>query len=79
MILFQLLEKEFFNYVQKELNRVWRVLTPDDPEPPETEEEKQWRSIREEFLKITVHLLRNIEEDLAQHLWSSKNIQTPPT
>ncbi|KAM8882747.1 NLR family CARD domain-containing protein 3-like [Synchiropus picturatus] len=67
----QLLEKEFFSYVQKELNRVWTGLNPDHPEPPETEEEKQWRSIREEFLKITVHLLRNIkEEDLAERLWT---------
>ncbi|XP_053723551.1 NLR family CARD domain-containing protein 3-like, partial [Synchiropus splendidus] len=69
---FQLLEKEFFSYVQKELDRVWWVLTPEKPEPHETEEEKQqWRSIREEFLRITVHLLRNIkEEDLADRLWS---------
>ncbi|KAM8883276.1 LOW QUALITY PROTEIN: uncharacterized protein ACB058_020164 [Synchiropus picturatus] len=65
-----LMEKELSNYMQKELNRVWRVLTPDEPEPPETEEEKQWISIREEFLKITVHLLRNIKhEDLAECLW----------
>ncbi|KAM8888337.1 NLR family CARD domain-containing protein 3-like [Synchiropus picturatus] len=72
MTLFQLLEKEFFSYVQKELDRVWWVLTPEKPEPHETEEEKQqWRSIREEFLRITVHLLRNIkEEDLADRLWS---------
>ncbi|XP_053710323.1 NLR family CARD domain-containing protein 3-like [Synchiropus splendidus] len=63
----QRLEQKFLSYV----NRVWRLLGPDEPEPPETEEEEQWRSIREEFLKITVHLLRNMEEeDLAQRLWS---------
>ncbi|XP_053719180.1 NACHT, LRR and PYD domains-containing protein 3-like [Synchiropus splendidus] len=67
----QLLQKEFFSYVQKELNRVWTGLNPDHPEPQETEEEKQWRCIREEFQKITVHLLRNIkEEDLAERLWT---------
>ncbi|XP_053743547.1 uncharacterized protein LOC128771803 [Synchiropus splendidus] len=63
----QRLEEKFLSYV----SRVWRLLSPDEPEPPETEEEEQWRSIREEFLKITVHLLRNMEEeDLAQRLWS---------
>ncbi|KAM9824065.1 protein NLRC3-like [Neosynchiropus ocellatus] len=65
-----LLQEEFSNYMQKELNRVWRVLTPDEPEPPETDEEKQCRDLREEFLKITVQLLRNIkEENLAECLW----------
>ncbi|XP_053723789.1 NACHT, LRR and PYD domains-containing protein 12-like isoform X1 [Synchiropus splendidus] len=63
----QRLEEKFLSYV----SRVWRLLSPGEPEPPETEEEEQWRSIREEFLKITVHLLRNMEEeDLAQRLWS---------
>ncbi|XP_053731368.1 NLR family CARD domain-containing protein 3-like isoform X2 [Synchiropus splendidus] len=63
----QRLEQKFLSYV----SRVWRLLGPDEPEPTETEEEEQWRSIREEFLKITVHLLRNMEEeDLAQRLWS---------
>ncbi|KAM8871806.1 protein NLRC3-like isoform 2-T4 [Synchiropus picturatus] len=63
----QRLEEKFLSYV----SRVWRLLSPGEPEPPETEEEEQWRSIREEFLKITVHLLRNMkEEDLAQCLWS---------
>ncbi|KAM8889802.1 NACHT, LRR and PYD domains-containing protein 3-like isoform 8-T10 [Synchiropus picturatus] len=63
----QRLEKTFLGYV----SRVWKLLSPDEPELPETEEEEQWRSIREEFLKITVHLLRNMEEeDLAQRLWS---------
>ncbi|KAM8889809.1 NACHT, LRR and PYD domains-containing protein 3-like isoform 3-T5 [Synchiropus picturatus] len=63
----QRLEKTFLGYV----SRVWKLLSPDEPELPETEEEEQCRSIREEFLKITVHLLRNMEEeDLAQRLWS---------
>ncbi|KAM8871620.1 NACHT, LRR and PYD domains-containing protein 3-like [Synchiropus picturatus] len=63
----QRLEEKFLSYV----SRAWRLLSPGEPEPPETEEEEQWRSISEEFLKITVHLLRNMEEeDLAQRLWS---------
>ncbi|KAM8868031.1 NLR family CARD domain-containing protein 3-like isoform 2-T2 [Synchiropus picturatus] len=63
----QRLEERFVSYV----GRVWRLLTPDDPEPPECEGEKHWRSIKEEFLKITIHLLRNMEEeDLAEWLWS---------
>ncbi|KAM9824519.1 NLR family CARD domain-containing protein 3-like [Neosynchiropus ocellatus] len=72
MTLFQLLRKEFSKYVDQELNRFWRVLSPDDPESPDDEEEeKPVMTIREEFLKITVHLLRNLEEeDLAEHLWS---------
>ncbi|XP_053732112.1 NACHT, LRR and PYD domains-containing protein 3-like [Synchiropus splendidus] len=63
----QRLEEQFLSYVSK----VWRFLGPDEQEPPETEEEEQWRSIREEFLKITIHILRNMEEeDLAKRLWS---------
>ncbi|XP_053743757.1 NLR family CARD domain-containing protein 3-like [Synchiropus splendidus] len=63
----QRLKEKFLSYV----DRVWWLLSPDDPEPPESEEEEQWRSIREEFVKITVHLLRNMEEeDLAERLWS---------
>ncbi|KAM8842795.1 NLR family CARD domain-containing protein 3-like isoform 2-T2 [Synchiropus picturatus] len=63
----QRLKEKLFSYV----DRVWRFLSPDDPEPPESEEEEQWRSVREEFLKLTVHLLRNMEEeDLAERLWS---------
>ncbi|KAM8842838.1 NLR family CARD domain-containing protein 3-like isoform 1-T1 [Synchiropus picturatus] len=69
MILFQRLEEKFLSYV----GRVWRPLSPDNTEPPETDEkeEEQWRNIREEFLKITVAMLRNMEEeDLAERLWS---------
>ncbi|KAM9792252.1 NLR family CARD domain-containing protein 3-like [Neosynchiropus ocellatus] len=63
----QRLEEKFLSYV----GRVWRLLSPDDPEPPESEEEEPWRSVREEFLKVTVHLLRNMAaEDLAERLWS---------
>ncbi|KAM9813376.1 NLR family CARD domain-containing protein 3-like [Neosynchiropus ocellatus] len=64
----QRLEEKFVNYV----GRVWRLLGADNPQPPECEEEeKQWGSIKEEFLKITVRILRSMEEDdLAEHLWS---------
>ncbi|KAM9792222.1 NLR family CARD domain-containing protein 3-like [Neosynchiropus ocellatus] len=63
----QRLEEKFLSYV----GRVWRLLSSDDPEPPDSEEEEPWRSVREEFLKITVHLLRNMAaEDLAERLWS---------
>ncbi|KAM8842797.1 NLR family CARD domain-containing protein 3-like [Synchiropus picturatus] len=72
MILFQRLKERLFSYV----DRVWRLLSPDDPEPPESEEEEQWGSVREEFLKITVHLLRNMEEeDLAERLWSRSGVR----
>ncbi|XP_053712623.1 NACHT, LRR and PYD domains-containing protein 3-like isoform X2 [Synchiropus splendidus] len=62
----QRLEKKFLRYV----GRVWMTLSADEPEPPETmESEEQWRSISEEFLKITVLLLMDMgEEDLAERL-----------
>ncbi|XP_053718269.1 uncharacterized protein LOC128757189 [Synchiropus splendidus] len=67
-----LLKKNFFKSADQELNRFWRVLSPDDPTGPcDEEEEEPVMRIREEFLKITVHLLRNMEEeDLAERLWS---------
>ncbi|KAM8843400.1 NLR family CARD domain-containing protein 3-like isoform 2-T2 [Synchiropus picturatus] len=62
----QRLEKKFLSYV----GRVWTILSVDEPEPPGTmESEEQWRSISEEFLKITVLLLMDMGEgDLAERL-----------
>ncbi|XP_053712626.1 NLR family CARD domain-containing protein 3-like [Synchiropus splendidus] len=61
------LEEKFLGYV----DRVWRLLRPGDPEPPEAEKEGKGSSIMEEILRIAVHLLKDMEEeDLAERLWS---------
>ncbi|KAM9792796.1 LOW QUALITY PROTEIN: NLR family CARD domain-containing protein 3-like [Neosynchiropus ocellatus] len=61
------LGEKFLGYV----DRVWRILSPGDTEPPRAEEEGTGSSIMEEILRITVHLLRDMEEeDLADYLWS---------
>ncbi|CAK6983194.1 NLR family CARD domain-containing protein 3-like, partial [Scomber scombrus] len=79
--IFMLLEDNIVTFVKNELKRVQRGLSPDDPECLESqsgdeevldgEEEQQRRSIREAFLKITVHFLRRMkQEELAERLQS---------
>ena len=69
--------------MKKELKRVQRGLSPDDPECLESpsedeeeldgEEEEQRRSSREAFLKITLHFLRRMkQEELAERLQSKR-------
>ena len=84
-ILFQLLEENIATFVKKELKKIQKVLTSDDPECFDSqreddemlddEEEEQRRSSREAFLKITLHFLRRMkQEKLADCLQSSKMI-----
>ncbi|XP_070699878.1 NLR family CARD domain-containing protein 3-like isoform X3 [Pempheris klunzingeri] len=79
--IFMLLEKDIVTFVKNELKRFQTVLTSDCPEYLESqregkevldgEEEKQGRSCREAFLKISLHFLRRMEqEELADRLQS---------
>ncbi|KAM9804643.1 NACHT, LRR and PYD domains-containing protein 3-like [Neosynchiropus ocellatus] len=64
--------------VRKEVGRVQRFLSPDEPKYPDDEEEvkvkcdeEQMRSSREAFLDFIVNLLRSMkEEELAGRVWS---------
>ena len=71
--------------MKNELKRFQRVLSSDYPECSESqcedeevldgEDDKQMRSSREAFLKITQHFLRRMkQEELADCLQSSKRI-----
>ncbi|XP_035997531.1 NACHT, LRR and PYD domains-containing protein 3-like [Fundulus heteroclitus] len=68
-------------FVKKELKKIQKVLSPDDPDCSESqrdeeeglegEDEEQRRSNREALMKITVNFLRRMkQEELADHLQS---------
>ena len=71
--------------MKNELKKFQKLLSPDcsecsesqseDEEVLDSEEEEQWRSSREAFLKITLNFLRRMkQEELADCLQSSKRI-----
>ncbi|XP_053733985.1 NACHT, LRR and PYD domains-containing protein 12-like isoform X2 [Synchiropus splendidus] len=74
----QLLEQTVMTLVKKEVRRVQRFLSPDDPKYQDDEEEvkvkcdeEQMRSSREAFLDFIMNLLRSMEEEeLAGCVWS---------
>ncbi|KAK1803307.1 hypothetical protein P4O66_004089 [Electrophorus voltai] len=69
--LHQELEHKVISLVKKELKRFKKLLNPDYPACPESkvEDEEDKSSVRLEVLKITLHVLRNMEEtDLANRL-----------
>ncbi|XP_053733982.1 protein NLRC3-like isoform X2 [Synchiropus splendidus] len=74
----QLLEETVMTLVKKEVRRVQRFLSPDDPKYQDDEEEvkvkcdeEQMRSSREAFLDFIMNLLRSMEEEeLACRVWS---------
>ncbi|XP_055364048.1 protein NLRC3-like isoform X1 [Betta splendens] len=79
--IFMLLEENIVTFVQKELKKIQKGLSPDYPECLESqreneeeldgEDEEQRRSSRDAFLKITVNLLRRMkQEELADCLQS---------
>ncbi|KAM4599577.1 protein NLRC3-like [Fundulus diaphanus] len=81
IILFQLLEDNIVTFVKKELKKIQKVLSPDDPDCSESqrddeevlegEDEEQRRSSREALMKITLNFLRRMkQEELADHLQS---------
>ncbi|KAK6320977.1 hypothetical protein J4Q44_G00079530 [Coregonus suidteri] len=83
--LFMSLEENIIMFMKKELQRITRILSPDlpecfggqreDEEVEDTEDEKQESSAREGALKITLHVLRNMNQnELADTL--EKNMLT---
>ena len=70
--------------MKNELKKIQKVVSPDypeclgrheDEEVLDGEEEEHRRSSREAFLKIILHFLRRMkQEELADHLQSSKRI-----
>ncbi|XP_053732587.1 NACHT, LRR and PYD domains-containing protein 12-like isoform X2 [Synchiropus splendidus] len=74
----QLLEQTVMTLVKKEVRRIQRFLSPDDPKYQDDEEElkvkcdeEQMRSSREAFLDFIMNLLRSMEEEeLAGHVWN---------
>uniref|UniRef100_I3K0S5 NACHT domain-containing protein n=1 Tax=Oreochromis niloticus TaxID=8128 RepID=I3K0S5_ORENI len=69
--IFMLLEDNIIIFVKNELQKIQKVLSPDDPECLESqrEEDEHRRSSREAFMKITVDFLRRMkQEELADHL-----------
>ncbi|KAL4009288.1 hypothetical protein ACER0C_003140 [Sarotherodon galilaeus] len=75
-----LLEDKMVTFVKKELKKIQKVLCPDSPEclASQTDnncalagEDEEPNSIRESFVKITLHILRRIkQEELADELQS---------
>ncbi|XP_039680530.1 NLR family CARD domain-containing protein 3-like [Perca fluviatilis] len=76
-----LLEEDIGTFVNNELKKIQKVLSPDYPECLKSqgedeevldgEDEEQRRSSREAFLKITLHFLRRMkQEELADRLQS---------
>ncbi|KAM4599567.1 NLR family CARD domain-containing protein 3-like [Fundulus diaphanus] len=79
--IFMLLEDNIVTFVKKELKKIQKVLSPDDPDCSESqrddedvlegEDEEQRRSSREALMKITLNFLRRMkQEELADHLQS---------
>ncbi|KAM4599572.1 protein NLRC3-like [Fundulus diaphanus] len=79
--IFMLLEDNIVTFVKKELKKIQKVLSPDDPgcserqrddeEVLEGEDEEQRRSSREALMKITLNFLRRMkQEELADRLQS---------
>ncbi|KAM8857723.1 NACHT, LRR and PYD domains-containing protein 3-like isoform 2-T2 [Synchiropus picturatus] len=74
----QLLEETVMTLVKKEVRRVQRFLSPDDPKYQDDEvkvkvkcDEDQMRSSREAFLDFIMNLLRSMKkEELADRVWS---------
>ena len=72
MICYQELEHKVITFMTNELKRLKKLLTPNDyPESPcsEEDEEEDQREARDGALKIAVHILRNMNQEIiAQQL-----------
>lgn len=85
-VMFQALKKRIVTHVKNELKVFRRVLTPEDAESDQgltedeevmsdEEEEEQRKSSSMALLKITMHQLRKMDQELLSDiLWSSKRI-----
>ncbi|XP_063325363.2 NLR family CARD domain-containing protein 3-like [Pelmatolapia mariae] len=71
--IFMLLEDNIITFVKDELKKIQKVLSPDYPDCLESqmENDEQWKSSREAFVKIMLDFLRRMkQEELADHLQS---------
>ena len=72
MICYQELEHKVITFMTNELKRLKKLLTHDYPESPcseEDEDEEDQREARDGALKIAVHILRNMNQEIiAQQL-----------
>ncbi|XP_077953080.1 protein NLRC3-like [Gasterosteus aculeatus] len=73
--IFMLLEENILTFVKNELKKIQKVVSSDDPECLEKEDEEELdeeqRRSREAFVKISVHFLRRMkQEELAERLQS---------
>uniref|UniRef100_A0A087XI20 Protein NLRC3-like n=1 Tax=Poecilia formosa TaxID=48698 RepID=A0A087XI20_POEFO len=77
--IFMLLEDHIVTFVKKELQKIQKVLSSDDPvsqtdgeESPEDEDEEQRRSSTEAFEEITLYFLRRMKQDNLANCLQSK-------
>uniref|UniRef100_A0AAQ4PY77 B30.2/SPRY domain-containing protein n=1 Tax=Gasterosteus aculeatus aculeatus TaxID=481459 RepID=A0AAQ4PY77_GASAC len=73
--IFMLLEENILTFVKNELKKIQKVVSSDNPECLEKEDEEELdeeqRRSREAFVKISVHFLRRMkQEELAERLQS---------
>ncbi|XP_038158215.1 uncharacterized protein LOC119794651 [Cyprinodon tularosa] len=71
--IFMLLEENIVSFVKKELKKIQKVLSPDEPEGLESqqEDEEHMRSSREALVKITLNFLSRMkQEELVERLQS---------
>ena len=86
-VLFQRIKENAHAFLDKEVEKLWRVLFPDDPQCSESqreeeeekevnaEEEEQRRRAIEGVLDITLLCMKRLkQEELADSLWSSKKL-----
>ncbi|KAI5609439.1 NACHT, LRR and PYD domains-containing protein 12 isoform X3 [Silurus asotus] len=68
------LEHKVITLIKKELKRFWELLNPDYPACTEREDEEDLHSVREGAMKITLHVLKNMNhKDLANTLYNKQN------
>ncbi|XP_062286437.1 NLR family CARD domain-containing protein 3-like [Scomber scombrus] len=81
--IFMLLEENIVTFVKNELKKMQKSLSPNNPEGLESqredeevldgEEEEQRRSSRDAFLKITLHFLRRMKEEVLADCLQSRS------
>ncbi|CAI5677863.1 unnamed protein product [Oreochromis niloticus] len=81
---FMVLEDNIITFVKNELKKIQKVLSPDYQECLESQGEggelleskdEEQRSSREAFVKITLHFLRRMNQELAERLQSKTTIR----
>uniref|UniRef100_G3PMP6 FISNA domain-containing protein n=1 Tax=Gasterosteus aculeatus TaxID=69293 RepID=G3PMP6_GASAC len=77
-VLFQLLEENILTFVKKELKKIQKVVSSDYPECLESQREdeevldEEQRRSREAFVKISVHFLRRMKQEVLADRLQSK-------